>query len=138
MIVALALILVTTVSGAWDEETVRGIAVAQEKMRSALHAGNVEALADNYADDCRLFSPLKPVCDTREELVKQMQYAIDLGLYDFDVTRDELIGSGDHVIEIGRVVFTNRAGEQYAPVRYMTVWKKDGGRWRIWRDMTTS
>jgi len=118
-----------------DAEAARGIDAAHDRMRQALHDGDVLALAENYTADCRLYSPLKPVCDSRAELVKQMQYAIDIGLYDFELVREELLGRGDHVVELGLVTFFDQAGAKLSQIRYMTVWKKVDGRWRIWRDM---
>jgi ketosteroid isomerase-like protein len=139
--ILLTIIVATVGAGAasaWDWDAADGIDDVQEHMRVALKEGDVDAMLDFYADGFRLYAPFKPVCDSRDELAKRFQYAMDFGLWDFELKREELLGSGDQVVEIGHIVFIDRSGNRMAGQHYMTFWVKEGGRWRILLDMATA
>jgi hypothetical protein len=62
---------------------------------------------------------------------------MDLGIRAYDLDVDEIIPGDDCAIQIGKCTLLNAAGEEVVRVKFMTVLKKEDGRWKIHRDMTT-
>ena len=65
-----------------------------------------------------------------------MQHMLDQGIVDLQVRTAELYPVGSEVCELGRLTFLTSHGVA-AELRFMTLWKKENGQWRIYRDYAT-
>lgn len=138
MILLLA-VLATIAAFAWaaDEDSAQGVAAGRERMRAALHARDADALAACYTRDARLYWPTRPPVDTPEAVLAQSRYALEVNLADFRLEVDDFISGEDIAVEIGRCTFINTLGQEFDGGRYMTVWKKEDGVWKIHRDFVS-
>jgi ketosteroid isomerase-like protein len=57
-----------------------------------------------------------------------------MGIRDLRHEERETYGRGDSVVEVTRSVALDADGKPMLTVRYMTLWQKSGGKWRIHRD----
>jgi ketosteroid isomerase-like protein len=66
------------------------------------------------------------------------QGAFDAGLTDFRVETLEVESAGDTAYEMGR--YTLYAGDQQVADegKYILIWKREAGQWKIHRDITNS
>jgi uncharacterized protein (TIGR02246 family) len=115
----------------------KGIQKTDAELLAALKAGDPVRMAECYTKDVILFAAMNPPVHGRDGVARHMEYVMDLGIRSYDLDIDELIPGDDTAIQIGKCVLLNAAREEVVRVRFMTIWKKEDGRWKIHRDMTT-
>ena len=128
---ALLLIAMAAAATAADDD---GIHAAQDRMAAALRHGDADALSECYAEDARLSFPLRPDIIGRDEIRRQMEHVIGLGVRRFEIIQDDLIAGPEFVIQSGTCIFYNETGREFNRSRFVTIWKRDGRNWRIYRD----
>ena len=133
-----ALALVAPLPAAAQSGSLRaGIDKAVQSWQKAFNAGDIPAVAALYTKDALLMPPgadavtgpegvgaaLAPVAKTRE----QMQ-----------LTTTDVTGSGTTALETGKWVMTSQDGKHLDHGKYLVFYKKEGGRWKIYRDIWSS
>ena len=108
----------------------------------AYDAGDVEAVVAQYADDAVVMPPgaaaVKGHAAIREYLAKDIAGAKAAGLV-FVLGRVNDIGvSGNMAWHSGDFMVTNKSGATVDTGKYLEVWRKAGGKWRILRDIWNS
>jgi ketosteroid isomerase-like protein len=63
-----------------------------------------------------------------------LEQSLSMGIRDLRHEERETYGRGETVVEVTRSVALDRSGQPLITVRYMTLWQKSGGQWRIHRD----
>ena len=56
----------------------------------------------------------------------------------FDLTLEDAVGAGDYAMETGKWVATSADGKHLDHGPYMTLHKKEGGGWKLYRDIYNS
>ena len=64
-----------------------------------------------------------------------LEQSLNMGIHDLRHEDREVFGSGATVVEVTRSVLFDRSGKPVFTVRYMTLWQKSGGQWRIHREV---
>jgi AraC family transcriptional regulator len=111
------------------------IRAASAELRGALQRGDIERLVDAYTDDAQLIMAGKTVVG-REGVRSHVAMALAAGLRDVSLDEQEIFPGNDIAVETGRATFRSSTGVELGTSRYMTLWKKIGGRWRICRDFS--
>ncbi|HEX3275403.1 MAG TPA: DUF4440 domain-containing protein [Gemmatimonadales bacterium] len=110
---------------------------AVQAWQKAFNAGDIPAVAAMYTKDALLMAPgadpaagpegvqaaFGPVAQSRE----QMQ-----------LTTTDVTASGTGALETGKWVMTSRDGKHLDHGQYLVFYKKEGGRWKIYRDIWNS
>lgn len=110
---------------------------AVQAWQKAFNAGDIPAVAAFYTKDALLMPPgtdpvigpegvqaaFAPVAKSRE----QMQ-----------LTTTDVTGSGTTALETGKWVMTSQDGKHLDHGKYLVFYKKEGGRWKIYRDIWNS
>ena len=114
------------------------ITLAIAEFVEAYNAGDAERVASYYADDLvklRAGAPAEAKVDT----VRRVKDVLARFQGHLEVHNDEITVSGDMAVTRGRlrITLTPRAGgaAQTIEGRYLEVWRKDAGRWRVIRTM---
>lgn len=118
------------------EEARRGLAAAQQGLREALNRRDAAGMARIYAEDAVAVAPGALPIRGRRAVQDAMQNMLDQGIVDVQVRTAELYPVGGEVCELGRLTFLTSHGVA-AEMRFMTLWKKEDGQWRIYRDYAT-
>ncbi len=121
-------------SGDSSEEVRLAIQQNFQKMGAAMAAGHAGELAMYFAEDAVLkFPGEKPVKGRRaiEEVHQQM---IDQGI-GIRPNTQEVQASGNLAYEIGTYEMLDKQGKKIDRGHYATIWKKEGGQWKISRDI---
>jgi ketosteroid isomerase-like protein len=63
-----------------------------------------------------------------------LEQSVKLGIRDLRHIDREVYGNGSTVVEITQSVAYDKAGKELVTLRYMTLWQKAEGRWRIHRE----
>ncbi len=110
-----------------------GIRAATEEMRQALKDQDAERLTRMYTEDARLTMANK-VVEGREAIRAHAAEVLPV-VGDFRCDEREFVPGDGIAVETGRATFLARSGAVLGVSRYMTVWKLDTGKWRIYRDL---
>jgi ketosteroid isomerase-like protein len=122
-------------AGAQD---VRGdIESANQAFSAAFAKGDAAALAAMYSETAQALPPGQDIVSGRAEIQKAWQGAIDSGLKGLELTTREVESHGDSAHEVGTWIARNASGEVDRG-KYMVVWKRQGGAWKLHRDIWNS
>jgi uncharacterized protein (TIGR02246 family) len=110
-------------------------AQAQVFMR-AIERGDAAAVAALYTEDARLSVPgSHGVVAGRAGIQKFWQAAFDAGLTGLPLEAVDLDGRGDLRLETGSYTARGKDGAELGRGYYLLAWKREGGAWKIHRDV---
>ena len=103
----------------------------------AYNAGDAAALTALYAADAKLLAPgNEPVAGSKaiqaffvKDVAQGAKNTLTLG---------DVVGAGDYAVETGGWVATSHDGKHLDHGPFVTVYKKEGGGWKIYRDTWNS
>lgn len=90
-----------------------------------------------YSDTALVLAPGQDIVSGKAGIQQGWQQAIDSGLKELESTTREVESHGDSAHEVGTWVLRNATGE-VDHGKYMVVWKKQGGAWKLHRDIWKS
>jgi AraC family transcriptional regulator len=110
------------------------IAASVASMRTAFQRGDAKAVAAFYTEDADVVGSVS--LRGRAAIERHMSEIIGQGIRDVRFEGQESFPGDDYAAETGRALFFDRTGTRVAVLSYMTLWKRDGGAWRIHRDVS--
>ncbi len=122
-----------------------GTAARSDEVRAAVEAGNrafiaaflqgdARAVADLYTEDAEVIAPGAPVARGRSAIAAAWQKSIDTGVKEMTLDTTDVESSGDLACETGIVRQVAKSGG-ITEGRYVVVWKRTSGKWRLHRDI---
>jgi len=110
------------------------ITAVNRMFEEAAGKGDLEALASLYTKDAMALPPDGPLVRGRDN-IKQMWASIaqQIGLKSVTLETVDLEVAGDMAHEVGEARLSLQSGP--AVVKYVVVWKKVAGQWRLHRDI---
>jgi uncharacterized protein (TIGR02246 family) len=130
-----ALVLLSFPRAAHADEARDGVEAGNKAFIEAALAGDAKAVAELYTETAQVIAPGAPVATGRAAIsafwlasfqaapVKAMQ-----------LETDDLESAGDLAYETGKVTLVARDGAT-SSARYLVVWKREGGSWKLHRDI---
>ena len=121
-----------------------GTAARADQVREAVETGNrafiaaflrgdAHAVADLYTESAQLIAPGSPVARGRSAIAAAWQKAIDAGTKDLRLETADVESAGDLAFETGVVRLVAKDGG-ITEGRYVVVWKRTNGQWKLHRD----
>jgi uncharacterized protein (TIGR02246 family) len=104
---------------------------------AAFLRGDSAAIAQLYTENAQVIAPGEPVARGRAAIAAAWQNAIDSGVKDVKLQTAEVESAGDLASETGTVRLVAKDGS-ITQARYVVVWKREGGRWKLHRDIWNS
>lgn len=115
------------------------IAATNRVFEEAVRKGDTERLASLYTKDAMAFPPDGPIVKGRDGIKELWGGVIrDLALRDVSLRTLDLELAGDTAYEVGEAELTLQppsAARTTVGVKYVVVWKREGGRWQLHRDI---
>ena len=102
---------------------------------AAFAKGDAAKLAAMYTSDAKAYPPGGSVVTGSAEIQKMWQGMIDSPAEALELTTDEVEASGNLAYETGRYVVKDAGGQAVDQGKYIVVWKRDGGTWKLYRDI---
>jgi uncharacterized protein (TIGR02246 family) len=108
--------------------------------QTAWDSGDAAALAAMYSADAIVLAPGAEAAEGREAIQAGLQaFMEESGGSTIEITPGEIIPVGDdHAIEVGSFVETAADGSHKDHGKYVAVWAKVDGSWKIVRDIWNS
>jgi uncharacterized protein (TIGR02246 family) len=97
-------------------------------------AGDAEGVARLYTEDGQVIAPGEPVARGRSAIAAAWKKSIDSGVAELTLQTAEVESAGDLAFETGIVRMVARDGTA-TQARYVVVWKREEGRWKLHRDI---
>ena len=113
------------------------ISAVNRQFEDAARKGDLDRLASLYTTDAIALPPDAPLVKGRDA-IKQMwgTVAQQIGLKDVRLNTLDFEQAGDTGYEVGEATLTVSSGT--VVVKFVVVWKKVGGQWRLHRDIWNS
>src|SRR5262245_18465634 len=119
---------------------------AQQDVRSAIEEGNKQfsaalgrgdgkALGTMYTATAQAFPPNSEIVSGSEAIGRFWQGAIDAGVKGLELTTLDVEAQGDMACEVGKYTLTGDAGKLLDQGKYVVVWKREAGKWKLHRDI---
>ena len=114
---------------------VAAIRDAEKALAEAFETSDPTAWVDHYTEDAIFVGPGMPAIEGRNAL---LAVAPSVVISAMEIAADSTIGSGDFAATQGRAIWVSGAKGSDAPQvrrRFLMVWRRDAGRWRIAREL---
>jgi uncharacterized protein (TIGR02246 family) len=103
----------------------------------AYNAGDAAGVAALYTKDAKVMAPGAEAASGTKAI--QTLFAADMaGGVKNALTTEDVVGFGDYALETGKWVATSADGKHLDHGPYMTLYKKEGGGWKLYRDTWNS
>lgn len=123
----------------FDKATVKGeIEAANSEFMALVSKGDSVGLANYYAVDAKLMGPNERAMTGREAIQTGMAGIINAGIAKADLKLIDVWGAGEVVAEEGELTLFDKAGTQLDKGKYIVLWKKEDGKWKLFRDLFNS
>jgi uncharacterized protein (TIGR02246 family) len=134
LVLLLSIWIAASPSGARADDVRAAIDAGNRDFVAAFLRGDAKAVAALYAEDAQVIPPGGAVASGRAAIAAHWQAAIESGVKDLKLATESVESDGDLACETGRVTLVAREG-QATTQRYVVVWKREDGRWRLYRDI---
>jgi len=114
------------------------IAAANENLGAAFSRGDAAGAAVLYTDNGQLLPPNSDFVTGRRAIQTFWQGAMDMGIKGATLEIVEVEGHGDTAIEVGKYTLQGEGGQALDKGKYIVVWKREEGQWRLHRDIFNS
>lgn len=130
--VAVAVLLAGT---ARAQDTKAAIDAANQKFMAAFAKHDANAVAGFYSSAAEAFPPGAGVVTSRAAIAKMWQGVMDAGIATADLKATEVHGEGNLAYEVGTYAMKTKDGKVADQGKYVVVWLKENGQWKLHRDI---
>ena len=113
------------------------LAAMTERWEEALNSGNVEAVVALYSDDARLLPPNAEPGQGRTAVAAEFAAMVAAGLK-IDLQNVDAVVAGDVGYKVGTYTLLAPGGVTVDRGKYIDVWRKVDGQWKITNDIWNS
>ena len=111
------------------------IEAVNSKFMALVAKGDAAGLAGLYATDGQVLPPNSDIVSGAPNIQKMWQGVMDSGIKGAKFTTLDVTERGDLASETGKYDLTGADGKVLDSGKYVVVWKREGGRWKIHRDI---
>lgn len=111
------------------------IEAGNRQFESALRQGSGRAVAALYTPTAQVFPPNSDIVSGREAIERLWQSFIAAGVRGVTLTTLEVEALGDTANEVGKYSITGEGGKVLDTGKYVVVWKREQGQWKLHRDI---
>jgi uncharacterized protein (TIGR02246 family) len=121
-----------------NDEALKAVKAANAAFAGALAEGDARAIAELYTEDARLLPPNAQVVQGRKAVERFWKEAIASGVVGIDLITVEVDVFNDTLVEQGRSRIFGKAKSVIDEGKYLVVWKRIDGTWKLHRDCWNS
>ena len=110
---------------------------ANNNFMALVAAGDSVGLANAYTIDAKFMSAGAPSVVGRADIQTAMSGIVKAGITGVDIRLENVYGTEDLIAEVGEL--TLFVGEEAVAIeKYIVLWKKEDGKWKLFRDIFNS
>ena len=113
----------------------RAIEAANAQFTATAAKGDGAGLAALYATDAQLLPAGSEVIRGTDAIQKIWQRALDSGIAGIGLKTLEVFAHGSTATEVGQYELRDKAGKILDQGKYIVVWRREGDKWKLLRDM---
>ena len=113
------------------------IIAANKEFMTYFAAGDSVGLANLYTLDAKFMNTGAPAVTGRKNIQSVISGIMNSGISSANLTTVEVWGTEDFLTEEGKVSLFVKESEVYQG-KYLVLWKKDDGKWKLFRDIFNS
>jgi ketosteroid isomerase-like protein len=129
-----ALLLLASLSVVAQKDMKTDIMAANQKFMDAFQKG-ATAMGSMYTTDAQLFPPNSDVVRGTSAITTFWKGGYDMGIKKAKLETVEAEQNGNLVTEVGNYTLYGANDAQMDAGKYIVVWKKEGGQWKLHRDI---
>lgn len=133
-LLAIALVLGAGAASA-NDELKRAIEAANDELEAAIAAGDAGAAGAAYSLEGQILPPGGRVESGPVSIGAFWQAVRESGIAGAELTTLEVYDHGDMASEVGAFKLSNEEGVVVATGKYMVLWTREDGRWKLHRDI---
>lgn len=114
------------------------IEAANNDLSAAIAKGDTVAIGNAYTIDAKVLYPEAAAVIGRANIQKAWAGTLNDGGKNLKMTTLEVWGDENIITEEGVYDFKNKEDKPIAVGKYIVVWKKEDGKWKLYRDMANS
>jgi ketosteroid isomerase-like protein len=114
------------------------IAAMNAAFASAMKAGDSVGVAAVYTSDAILMPANMPAFKGHNEILSFAGEAVRANMGTFKLESTEVYGNDEMLQEVGVYTISDDKGTAVDKGKYIVLWKKEGGRWKMFRDVFNS
>ena len=111
---------------------------ANKRFVAAILSNDSITAADNYTSDAKILAPNMPAISGRDAIVGFAGGFSQSGVKSFSLNLVDAWGNDEIVTEEGTYTMADANGKTMDKGKYMVLWKKENGKWKIFRDIFNS
>jgi ketosteroid isomerase-like protein len=115
-----------------------GVAAAIQDFMTTFALGDAAGVAALYTQSGQLLPTNRDVITGAPAIQAFWQTAMDIGVKEIILETRELEAFGDTTHEVGRYTLRGDLGLVLDQGKYVVIWKREGGQWRIHREIGSS
>jgi uncharacterized protein (TIGR02246 family) len=117
------------------QEVRNAIASGNRAFAAALKKGDSAAIAAMYASGAKVMPSNSDVISGKDAIRRFWQGAIDSGIKSATLTAVDVEARSDLAVETGKYVMLGADGKKVDSGKYIVVWKRESGKWKLFRDI---
>ena len=112
------------------------VADGGKKFMKSVREGDADDIAELYAEDGKVFPPNSEIVTGEDAIESFWKTTLEtFGVKDAKLEVLETEQEGDYGYEVGRYWLLGAAGQTITQGKYVVVWKKEDGKWKLYRDI---
>ena len=116
----------------------QSIDAANGRFMAAFRAGDAAAVAACYTPNAQLLPAGSDAVVGTEAITGFWRGAMGMGIAEARLETADVESEGDLAVELGRYVLLGADGGTLDYGKYLVVWRRDGGAWKLHRDIWTT
>ena len=120
---------------AWPADARSTIENANREFGAAFAAGDAAKLASFYGPDAQVFPPESEIVSGADNIQALWKSMIDSGAKSMTLETLNVTTHGDVAIETGKYALKDASANEVDHGKYVVVWKKEKGVWKLYRDI---
>lgn len=133
--IALGAALLLATLPAFADATREGIQASNAAFAAATTRGDAAAVAALYTDDARLMPAGAANVSGKAAILDYWRGALSKGVGTVKLSTSEVFGRGVTATEVGEYVISDKAGKPLDHGKYIVIWRRVDGKWKLHRDM---
>ena len=119
-------------------EVQSAIGAGVESFMAAFKRGDAAGLAALYTENGQVMPPNGDFVTGKQAVQAFWQAIMDMGIKEAKIEILEVEGHGDTAIEISTFTLRGEGGQKLDKGKYMVIWKREDGQWKLHRDIFNS